>query len=133
MKAAQVIFFTLILCYAYPSFSANWYTIPGTDWQGDWSRIRYDDRGNILIWTQSVMSSIRIAEKQKYADYRDYAQSKDLMAVNCKQETLSVQQTLDYAADGHVISSATIPSKFEVVAPGSIGEAIFNAVCPKSQ
>ena len=60
--------------------------------------------------------------------------AKDLMLIDCQNETLTVQAYYIYGPDGQLIEGNTFkPNEQSVkpIIPGSIGAAIFDAFCKR--
>jgi TPR repeat protein len=95
-----------------------------SDYYYDTETIRRYDDGDVDVWIK------RDASKDKTVSFRT---SRSKVRLGCSSETTGLLSIVVYRANGTVIDSVSQPDPdMEPVIPGSVGQTLFDIMCPET-
>ncbi|HSB05474.1 MAG TPA: surface-adhesin E family protein [Thermodesulfobacteriota bacterium] len=121
----------------------SWLEGRGADWknvgQTDSGEHFYDAEGitrlsdNVLrVWEKTIYTDKgreSFVERFKQAKFMNMHSSINLWEYNCKEKKVRFLSLFYYSEDGMSLGNLTVPSDWNPIAPQSLAEDIFKAVC----
>jgi len=85
----------------------------------DVKSVEFADNGPARLWLKMV------SKKQTY--------TVDACEVDCKSKRIRQTSSLAYDSDGKLVSSTEASSGWQQIAPDTVGEHLYNGLCPAAR
>lgn len=75
------------------------------------------------------IESVKKENPEDTIKYRDYAYSISKLEVDCPKKISRAKEIILYSTAGRILDDAVLNSEWEKIAPGSIGEMLYQKIC----